>query len=210
MLRIVSEDGIPADRIPEVRRYLSLVAGETTRVGRIVSDLLMFSRQSRPLIAPVDLENLIETTLTVLTHRFASRNVRVAQDLADLPMVPCDAQQIQQVLVNLLVNAVQASGEGATIHVRTRLDAAGGRVAIEVQDPGSGIAPEHLARIFDPFFTTKEQGKARGLGLAVAYGIVEAHGGTFDVASEPGHGTLFRVWLPLRPAGGEAVAGVAG
>ena len=200
MLRIVQDDGIPADRVAEVRHYLTLVAAETVRVGRIVSDLLMFSRQSRPVIAPVDLSNLIDSTLAVLSHRLAPGNITVQRELVALPKIPCDAQQVQQVLINLIVNAVAAVQVDATIHVRTRLDVAGQRAAIEVEDFGSGIAPEHLARIFDPFFTTKEHGKALGLGLAVAYGIVQAHGGTIDVSSTPGSGTRFRVWLPLRPA----------
>ena len=200
MLRIVHDDGIPAERVAEVKRYLTLVASETGRVGRIVSDLLMFSRQSRPVIAPVDLANLVESTLAVMAHRFVSRNVTVQRELANLPKVPCDAQQIQQVLVNLVVNAVEAVNVDSTIVVRTRLDAEGGRVALEVIDQGPGIAPEHRARIFDPFFTTKEHGKALGLGLAVAYGIVQAHDGTIDVTSTVGQGTQFCVWLPLRPA----------
>ena len=183
-----------------MKRYLTLVASETGRVGRIVSDLLMFSRQSRPVIAPVDLANLVESTLAVMAHRFVSRNVTVQRELANLPKVPCDAQQIQQVLVNLVVNAVEAVNVDSTIVVRTRLDAEGGRVALEVIDQGPGIAPEHRARIFDPFFTTKEHGKALGLGLAVAYGIVQAHYGTIDVTSTVGQGTEFCVGLPLRPA----------
>lgn len=197
MQRIVTDGGIPPDRVPDVRKYLGQVTAETARVGRIVSDLLTFSRQSRPVIAPADLDGLIEGTLSVLAYRFTSRGIQVLHHRGHLPPVPCDAQQMQQVLTNLLVNALQASPDGATIEVRTRMDAPGGRVVLEVEDAGCGIAPEHIDRIFDPFFTTKEQGKALGLGLAVVYGIVQAHGGTIEVESAPGKGTTFRVLLPL-------------
>jgi len=125
-------------------------------------------------------------------------DVDVALD-ENLPAVPCDGAQIQQVLLNLLLNAAEATPEGRGGHVRieTRAEREGRSAAIAVSDTGEGIPPENLARIFDPFFTTKPEGKGVGLGLAVSYGIVEAHGGEIEVESKIGVGTTFTVRLPL-------------
>lgn len=200
MQRIVTDEGIPTNRVTDVRRYLDLMTGETARVGRIVQDLLIFSRQSRPRFAPVDLNSLVETTVANMLQRFASRNLQIELESKLIPQVPCDEQQIQQVLVNLLSNAADAVQDGATIHVRTRLDEEGERAVIEVEDPGVGISPEHMNRLFDPFFTTKAEGRALGLGLAIAYGIAQAHGGSIGVQSVPGKGSTFRILLPLQLA----------
>jgi two-component system NtrC family sensor kinase len=107
------------------------------------------------------------------------------------------AGQLGQVFMNLLSNAADALGDSGTLTVRTR-SLEGGRIAIEIEDDGKGIEPEHLERIFDPFFTTKDVGKGTGLGLSVSWGIVERHGGTIRVRSEPGRGSCFRVELPVR------------
>ncbi|HOU54207.1 MAG TPA: ATP-binding protein [Myxococcota bacterium] len=198
--RILTDQGIPPDRLPEVRKFLAQIAGETSRIGRIVSDLLTFSRQARPVQAQTDLEEVIDSTLALLSDRFSTREIQVVHRRGGLPPVWCDAEQMQQVLTNLLVNAVQASPDRATIVISTAFDPATDRVILEVIDAGVGIAPEHLDRIFDPFFTTKEKGKALGLGLAVVYGIVQAHGGLIEVESAPGCGATFRVVLPVRGA----------
>ena len=121
----------------------------------------------------------------------------------DLPAVECDASQIQQVILNLVMNAaeaVQAKG-GGKLTVGTRLVPGGGTVELRVEDTGEGIAPENLRRVFDPFFTTKAEGKGVGLGLAVLYGIVKEHEGEVEVASQRGVGTTFTVTLPLKPSG---------
>jgi two-component system NtrC family sensor kinase len=127
-------------------------------------------------------------------------NVAVETKLQeDLPPVPCDSSQMQQVLLNLVMNAAEATqskGDGE-VTVTTRLAPAGDQVILSVGDNGEGIAPENLAKIFDPFFTTKPEGKGVGLGLAVLYGIVDAHGGEVDVKSSAGEGTTFTVTLPL-------------
>jgi len=198
MQRIVKEDGIPRGRIAEFRRYLSQVSGETARVGRIVSDLLSFSRRSRPQRAPADLNAIVQTTVSLVAHKLQLGGVAVELHLApDLPRVRCDASQIRQVVMNLLLNAAEAiKGEGRVTAV-TRCPAGGNRAILEVRDTGTGIPPDLIGRIFDPFFTTKEEGKGVGLGLAVVYGIVEAHGGEIEVESRVGVGSTFRVGLPL-------------
>jgi two-component system NtrC family sensor kinase len=198
MQRVIDANGLPPNRVEEVREYLAQVSAETARIGRIVTDLLSFSRQSPPRIEPTDLADLARRTLSLLALKLRLRDVEAAlASTADLPRVACDAGQVEQVLINLVMNAAEAGPDGATVQVRLMRDADEGFVLLEVEDQGAGIRPEHLARIFDPFFTTKEDGKGVGLGLAVAYGIVEAHGGTIDVHSEPGLGTTFRVRLPV-------------
>ncbi len=202
--RIVKDDGIPPGRVGEVRGYLSQIATETTRVGRIVSDLLAFSRRSKPRRGLEDVNKILGDTLSLLSHKLELLGVRTDMDLqGDLPRISCDASQLQQVLMNLIINGAEAIQGGGLVTVRT--STAGDYAVIEVSDTGTGIPREHLSKIFDPFFTTKEEGHGTGLGLAVAYGIVEAHGGDIEVESQVGRGTTFRVTLPLlpRPAPGD-------
>jgi two-component system NtrC family sensor kinase len=200
MQRILTDDGIPPGRLQDFRKYLAQVVNETTRVGRIVSDLLAFSRRSKPQRVPADLNRIVKTTFSLISHKLMLMNVEVDLDLQpDLPQVPCDPSQIQQVVLNLLLNgaeATQARGQGR-ISIHTAYDTAGGAVVLRVTDSGEGISPANLAKIFDPFFTTKPEGKGVGLGLAVSYGIIEAHGGDIEVKSKPGEGATFQVSLPL-------------
>ncbi|MGE5315371.1 MAG: sensor histidine kinase [Acidobacteriota bacterium] len=203
--RIITERGIASERIPEVKRYLEQISGETARVGRIVQDLLAFSRRSSPQRTMADLNSIICRTVSILDHKLKLANVDLELALcAELPQIKCDTSQLQQVIVNLIMNAAESThskGHG-TVGVRTLAGPDGESVIMEVKDNGDGIAKEHLSKIFDPFFTTKEEGKGTGLGLAVVYGIIESHGGDIEVESEPGAGTLFRVQLPRS---GEAV-----
>jgi two-component system NtrC family sensor kinase len=200
MQRILKDDGIPPSRVEEFRRYLSQVINETSRVGRIVSDLLAFSRRSKPQSVEADLNGIIRTTMSLVSHKLKLGDVNVELHLEEnLPRVHCDSSQMQQVVMNLLLNAAEAtqnSGHGL-VGVRTMLEQDNSIVILEVTDNGEGISPEHLPKIFDPFFTTKEEGKGVGLGLAVVYGIVDAHGGDIEVKSKKGEGTTFRVTLPL-------------
>jgi two-component system NtrC family sensor kinase len=200
MQRILKDDGIPPGRVEEFRRYLGQVATETTRVGRIVSDLLSFSRRSKPQSTEADLNAIVTSTASLVAHKLDLAGVAVDLDLAEgLPTIRCDASQIQQVVMNLVLNGAEAIKGGGRLTVRTRTDPGAARVVLEVTDTGSGIPPELLSKIFDPFFTTKEEGKGVGLGLAVVYGIVNAHGGEIEVASRLGLGSTFRVTLPLKP-----------
>jgi two-component system NtrC family sensor kinase len=182
--------------VADFRRYLDHVATETARCGRIVSDLLAFSRRPAPQRTGNDLGDVVRRTVPLLAHKLDLEGATIEFDLADdLPLVPCDAAQIQQIVINLLMNAAEAMPDGGVVVVRTR--ASGDQVLLEVSDRGVGI-PEHLqGRVFDPFFTTKEEGKGTGLGLAVVFGIVEAHGGSIDLESKVGEGTTFRVSLPI-------------
>jgi two-component system NtrC family sensor kinase len=195
--RMLKQDGVPPERIEEFRKYLAQVTSETARVGRIVSDLLAFSRRSKPQRAPADLNRIVKTTLSLVQHKMKLSNVQVETRFVAVPAALCDASQIQQIVLNLLLNAAEATQSKPERRVTVETSAADGYVFLTVSDNGEGIQPENLARIFDPFFTTKPEGKGVGLGLAVSYGIIQAHGGDIEVKSQPGVGAAFTVSLPV-------------
>jgi two-component system NtrC family sensor kinase len=139
--------------------------------------------------------------VVLVQHKLAMQNIELEERLAkDLPAALCDANQIQQVVLVLMMNAADAMPKGGKLAVSTELDADGENGVVRVKDTGCGIPADVLTRIFDPFFTTKEDQNRTGLGLAVAYSIVEQHGGEIKVDSTPGQGTEFRVALPLSAA----------
>lgn len=199
--RLMANGNFPPGREADFRKYLGLISTETARVGRIVSDLLAFSRRSKPQRAPADLNKIIRTTVNLAQHKLKLLSTEIVMDLQEtLPQVECDSSQMQQVVLNLVLNgaqAMQAKG-GGTLTLRTRLVDQNTNVELCVEDTGEGIAPEHLSKIFDPFFTTKADGKGVGLGLAVLYGIVKAHDGEVEVSSQRNVGTTFIVTLPLK------------
>ncbi|HKK71466.1 MAG TPA: ATP-binding protein [Candidatus Krumholzibacteria bacterium] len=197
-----NEEDIP-ENLPRVRRFLDTMTRETERVGRIVKDLLAFSRRAKPTSDAFDLREVIDRVMGLLEHRLELGKVRSVVDVAEgLPRVSGDASQIEQILLNLVMNAAEAQPGAGTITVSARPED-DTFIVLEVSDEGTGIEPSHLERVFDPFFTTKDEGRGVGLGLSVVYGIVEAHGGTIEVESEVGRGTTFRVRLPRNgPPGG--------
>jgi signal transduction histidine kinase len=170
------------------------------RIVGIVSSLRQFARLDQAAIDSVDLHQAIDNTLVLVQHQLKHR-IQVHKDYGTLPLVHCHPEQINQVVMNLLVNAGHAIEGKGDIFIRTW--AAGERVAVELRDTGKGIPPEHLARIFDPGFTTKGVGVGTGLGLSIVHGIVDEHRGTIEVESEIGKGTTFRVWLPTKHTDGE-------
>ncbi len=167
------------------------------RVTRIVQDLKDFSHVDETTWQFANLEQALDSVLNVVANELKYK-AQVVREYAGLPPVECMPSQIGQVFMNLLVNAAQAIEQKGVITVRT--GSSGNEVWVEVADTGKGIAPEHLGRIFDPFFTTKPVGKGTGLGLSLSYGIIQKHHGRIEVASEPGKGARFRVWLPLQQA----------
>jgi two-component system, NtrC family, sensor kinase len=205
--RLMAGGAYPPGREAEFRKYLGLISAETARVGRIVSDLLAFSRRSKPQHAPADLNKLVRTTLGLADHKLRLMSAEIVLDLPEnLPQIECDSSQIQQVILNLVMNAGEAmkTRGGGKLTVRTRV-ANAEEVELLVEDTGEGIAPENLAKIFDPFFTTKADAKGVGLGLAVVYGIVKAHDGDVEVTSKRNEGTTFKVTLPLKSRKNESV-----
>jgi PAS domain S-box-containing protein len=187
-------------QIPEPYRHpVELMVGQADRMARIVRNLLFFARQRAPERVAVDVNQVIEQTLALRQHQLALSAITVERDLADLPTVTGDPQQLQQVFLNLVLNAEQAilaAKRGSKITFRTRRSGDGRFVRADVVDDGPGISPADLPHVFEPFFTTKEVGVGTGLGLSVSYGIVQEHDGTLTATSEPGH-TVFTLELPV-------------
>ncbi|MDE3156986.1 MAG: response regulator [Acidobacteriota bacterium] len=193
------------------RRGLDNILHESQRAARIVRNLLTFARKRQSTRSMVDLNQVVRETLALRAYEQRVANIAVIEALAaGLPQVFADGHQIQQVLLNLVINAEQAmlsaSGRG-TLVVRTWHDAASEAVVLEIGDDGPGIPEDLQPKIFDPFFTTKEVGKGTGLGLTVAYAIVEEHGGRISLRSDPGVGTSFLVELPVSGVRTPASAG---
>jgi signal transduction histidine kinase len=192
-----------ADLNPVARKYLTTIRDSARRANTIVTDLLKFARESTPDMKLQDLRDTIETVLRLTDYMARRAKVSVTKDLPSAPaLLMYDAVQIEQVLMNLVQNAIQAMPHGGSLHVA--LTHTGDLVAVAVKDTGIGIPPQNLRRIFDPFFTTKAPGEGTGLGLSTSYGIVARHGGRIDVQSQVGEGTTFTIWLaanPVRPKG---------
>jgi two-component system NtrC family sensor kinase len=177
---------------------LRKIVKETTRCKEIVKGLLDFARPKEPDTAPVDVPAVLDSCLAFAGHQTLFQNIKVERSYApDLPKVVADAAQLQQVFMNLILNAAESMDGRGTLSLRVRTDSGRREIVIDVADTGRGIKPEDRARLFEPFFTTKEVGKGTGLGLAISYGIVRKHQGSIDVASEPGRGAVFTVRLPL-------------
>jgi two-component system NtrC family sensor kinase len=190
----------------EMAEQLQTIERESKRCGDLVKNLLTFSRQAPSHREPNDLNTVVHRAVMLVKHKLDMQSFELVETLAeDMPPVECDANQIQQVVLVLLVNASEAlvgrpSGSQVPARLEVSTEPEG---VVRVKDNGSGIPADVLPRIFDPFFTTKEDQNRTGLGLAVAYSIVEQHGGEITVQSEPGKGTEFRVELVARPSGSQ-------
>jgi PAS domain S-box-containing protein len=177
-------------------QLLEKIERQTFRAAKIISSLLNLARPSEGETGPVELNAVIGDVLSLLEHQFKLSKIQVRRDLAGTGIVVRGMEyKLQQVFLNLFLNARDAMPRGGWLAVTTRVDRQD--AVVEVSDTGVGIPPEHLGRIYDPFFTTKPEGRGTGLGLSVTYGIVQEHGGTLICESEPGHGTRFRLTLPL-------------
>jgi two-component system NtrC family sensor kinase len=182
----------------EMAEQLQTIERESKRCGDLVKNLLTFSRQAPSIREPNDLNTVVHRAVLLVKHKLEMQNIELAERLAaDLPPVECDANQIQQVILVLMVNAGEAMPHGGRLEIATEFDPRTEQGIVRVKDTGSGIPADVVPRIFDPFFTTKEDQNRTGLGLAVAQGIVEQHAGEIAVASSPGQGTEFRVALPM-------------
>jgi PAS domain S-box-containing protein len=169
------------------------------RIERIVKDLRLFARVDEGEWNEVDLNPGIESSVNMVQGYARKRAVRLVMDLGALPTIRCRGARVHQVVVNLLMNAIDACPAEGSVTIRTRSDPEAQGVRIDVADTGCGIDPVIRGRIFDPFFTTKPVGQGTGLGLSISYGIVHEHGGTIEVQSTPGAGSCFTVRLPLEP-----------
>jgi signal transduction histidine kinase len=181
-----------------LQKNLVLIEKETKRCKTIIENLLKFARQEKAVLEPTDLNRVVEDAIGIVRHQLELQQIKIDRDLAaDLPEIRGSANQLQQVLMNLMINAQHAmEGSPGRVTVTTRLVRAD-RIEIRVTDTGPGIPKEILPRIFEPFFTTKPTGKGTGLGLAVSYGIIKDHAGEIRPESEPGKGATFVITLPV-------------
>jgi len=199
MIKLKDRDRLSPDKLEDISRYLTTMETETARCGEIVKNLLAFSRQHRVKIKSRSIVDIIDRSLSLITHDLEMKGVVVKKSIEpNLPRVQCDFQQIQQSLLNLMYNASDAMADGGTLTVAAGKKAGAERfVEVMVSDTGCGITEQDKEKIFDPFFTTKEEGKGVGLGLSVVYGIITRHSGTIEVETKPGKGSTFKVSLPL-------------
>jgi two-component system NtrC family sensor kinase len=198
--KMMGGEGPKTERLEDIRKYLKTIEAETARCGDIVSNLLEFSRKSGSAIEEADLNSIVERTLFLINHKLKLQEIELEKSFSpDLPAITCDADQIQQALLAVFMNAMDAMPKGGVLEVATRLGettAEGERwVELEVTDSGVGIPSAVLGRLFDPFFTTKKDKESVGLGLSVVHGIVKSHHGNINVQSKPGR-TTFLISLP--------------
>jgi signal transduction histidine kinase len=188
-----------AEDAPQKTVILDKIAKQTFRASEIVNSLLNFSRTSSTSFGDVNLNRVIQETLSLLEHQLQKSGVQIKTDLdSSMPAIHGNTGKLQQVFLNLFLNARDAMAGGGTLEVRTWRE--GPVVKVDVADSGHGIAPEHLRRIYDPFFTTKGAHKGTGLGLSVTYGIIQEHGGSIEVTNRPDGGARFRLVLPVSRA----------
>lgn len=188
---------------------LKIIDEETKRCQRIIQELLQYSRPKNADLCPTDVKQAIDKTMNMVANRLYKQKIETRAMIADdLPLIPADPQQLEQVLINLFLNAIDAMPKGGNLEVEATLKATQENtpsLVITVIDSGSGIDPEDLAKIFQPFFSAKK-GKGIGLGLSISERIIKNHGGTIAVESMPGKGTTFRIHLPLEQNLAESVA----
>jgi two-component system NtrC family sensor kinase len=198
--RIIQEESIKDKEISRFSEYLSLMETETRRISQIVSNLLAFSRQSKMEMKSLNLNQLIDKTLLLSANLLKIDGVKVEKRLdPNLTDLVGSEDQLQQVFMNFISNAaeVMETNGGGVLKIATEQSLQEGKIFVSFKDTGTGIASENLSRLFEPFFTTKKKGKGVGLGLSVAYGIIQEHGGSIDVKSKVGKGTTFRIEFPL-------------
>jgi len=207
--RWVERGDVITPKKDEAEQCLDLIASESRRCGDLVKNLLTFSRISQMNIQSSDLNAIVGRVVRLLAPQLKMHAVELHEDLAQgLPALQCDPGQIEQVLLALMINAIDAMPRGGNLWVQTRAQDEA-ELCFEVRDDGSGMPPEILERIFEPFLTTKESGKGVGLGLAVSHNIIQRHHGSIDVQSEVGKGTTFIVSLPVSGAEAAHLAGTS-
>lgn len=199
MMKILASGPPTSESIQKFSSYLNLMESELSRCSKIVSNLLAFSRMSKLEFTQVSVNDLLGKCLLLSQHRLSLQNIQVETRLdPGVPTVQGDFNQLQQCIINLIFNAIDAMPQGGRLVLESDQDRKQRLVILRVKDNGCGIAKEDQMYIFDPFFTTKKEGKGLGLGLSTVYGIIDRHKGTITVESEPGRGSTFTIKLPLR------------
>ncbi len=210
MLRSVKKGPLPPDKHAQFARYLAMVETETDRCSKIVSSLLTFSRRSPVSIGPVSINEILDRSIVLARHRLELGNVSLTTRIADhLPDISGDANQLQQCLLNLIFNAVDAMPDGGTLTLSAASEPNPNTVSIRVTDNGHGIREEDMGHLFEPFYTTKQEGHGIGLGLSTTYGIIDRHGGSLTAASQPGRETTFEIRLPVQASISTSPGGAA-
>ncbi|MHB9098397.1 MAG: sensor histidine kinase, partial [Syntrophales bacterium] len=190
---------------PTLKKDMDVIINEAQRCAKIVKGLLDFSRESIPQKKPASLNKVMEDTLTLIGRQSSFHNIKIIRDYQpDFPLIPIDENQMEQVFINMLLNASQSMPSGGSIRIQSFTENEE-HACLKISDTGAGISEENLGKIFDPFFTTKSD-KGMGLGLSVSYGIIERHGGKIEVQSKVNEGTTFTIILPLCPQGKETLA----
>jgi len=200
MLKIISgkDAAIDQNRLENFKNYLELMGNEIGRCGDMVKNLLVFSKQTKMEVQEAKINNIIKNSLLLMENKIKLQDIEVVMNLQeDIPVIYCDVKQIQQTLLAIIINAVEAMPKGGKISIDS-LAVDNKEIEITIADTGPGIPRDNLKHIFDPFFTTKDAAKSTGLGLFVAYGIIREHKGTITAASEAGKGTVFHIRLPVR------------
>jgi PAS domain S-box-containing protein len=198
MIRTLSRGPLAEDRRDKFLGYLNLMENETNRCSKIVSSLLTFSRKSPPSFGQVRMEDLFDRCIILSKHKLELQNIQLVSEInSGIPPVNGDFNQLQQCVINLIFNAIDAMPDGGTLYLSGAYDPAKKHVVIAVKDTGPGIPQTNLPHIFEPFFTTKREGYGVGLGLSTVYGIMERHNGSVKVESEPGQGATFRLTIPF-------------
>lgn len=198
-------DTVPPAQQASMREYLEIIDKEVQRCESIVDGLLDFSRPKGKAKGPVNVSTILEDTLFLLKHHERFRKIDVTRELSDtLPTVFANAEQLIQVFMAIMLNALDAMEEGGTLMVRSHDNSIHpDEVVVEIEDTGAGIPRSELPKIFEPFYTTKPPGRGTGLGLSVCYGIVAEHGGRIEADSQQGRGSIFRVFLPVEGSQGK-------
>jgi len=186
MTKIIKK-GLTAEKTEKFSKYLDIATQEIARCSQIVSNLLSFSRKSSLSFEPVDVKELIHRCQLICQHKLELQNITLSINVdSDIPFIMVDTNQIQQCVINLIFNAIDAMPDGGTIDLLAQYDSEAPKVTIHVKDTGTGIEPKDLPHVFEPFFTTKDEGYGVGLGLSTVYGIMEHHNGVVLVESAPG------------------------
>jgi two-component system NtrC family sensor kinase len=188
------EESVPKDN-NQIHDDINALQNEGKRCARIVQGILNFARETEPSYQQFELGSLIDETLSVFQHRLQVMNVNLDVEVKDNLMINADYGQIQQVLMNIIINAMHATPENSTISIRAEQH--GGNAVIGIMDNGLGIKDEDIPRVFSPFFTTKPEGSGTGLGLSVSYGIIKKHGGTITLGNRDEGGVRVVITIPV-------------